>query len=145
MVAALRKTAANLGYDDPMLVVNRMAWMSASFTLATIASKFFISDLNIKSHFTFGQVISLTFNPIYYNQHIGRNLEENPNPLKKDVYFLMHFLACTIIPLAIGKLVVSKCFENVSWMQAGKQTLYFGGAGIAILCASEIYKRERRK
>lgn len=145
MTAILRKTAAQLGYDDPPLLFRRIAWTSATFVLATIAGKLFVADLNLKSHFVFGQVTSLAFNLIVYNDHIGRNIDECPNPLKKDVFFVMHHLAFTLIPVAIGKLVVDRYFGKVSWIQAAKNGIYFGGFGMVTLCGYELYKRGQKQ
>ncbi|MCB1071763.1 MAG: hypothetical protein KDK96_01540 [Chlamydiia bacterium] len=145
MTPLLRKTSAQLGYDDPSLLFHRIAWMSATFALATVAGKFFVKDLNIKSHFVFGQLSSLTVNLIFYNDYIGRNIVECPNPLKKDLFYVIHHLAFILMPVMIGKLVVNRYFGNVTWIQAAKRGIYFGGFGIATLCATEIYKRGQKK
>ncbi|QVL56729.1 MAG: hypothetical protein KFB93_04920 [Simkaniaceae bacterium] len=145
MVPAVRNAADKLGYDNPSLLLRRTAWMSATFALATVAGKFFVSDLNIKSHLTFGQVLSLSFNLIYYNKYSGKAIDKCPNPLKKDVFHVINFLALLIIPTTIGKLFASKCWGNISWIQAGKRTVYFGGFGIVTLCMSELYKREQKR
>lgn len=149
MTPLLKKTAAQLGYDDPTLLFRITAWTSATFALATIVGKFFVPDLNLKSHFVFGQVTSLTFNLIFYNDHIARKLEpreEEPiNPMKIDVFYVIHYVAFSVLPFSVGKLIVSRCFENVTWLQAAKRELYFGGFSITTLCATELYKRGQKK
>ena len=142
MIPPLRKTAAHLGYDDLSFLFQKTAWLSGMLALATIAGKFFVSDLNFKSHLTFGQLSSLTFNLIHYNDHIGRAIKECKDPTKKNVFFVMHYIAFSIIPVAVGKLVVNRYFESISWMQAAKREVYFGGFALAILCANELYKRK---
>lgn len=154
MTPVFRKAAAQLGYDRPAQLLKRTAWTSATLALATVAGKCFATDLHVKSHFVFGQLTSLTLNLVLYNDHIGKKLDPprgdgectGPvNPVKQDSFFVIHYLALSIIPVAIGKLVVSRYFGNITWVQAVKRGAYFGGFGIATLCANGLYQKKKMR
>ena len=119
--------------------------MCAAFALATAAGKFFDTNLQWKSHLTFGQVTSVSFNLLYYNKHLANFFTENKDPQKRDVLFGIFIVMHCIIPITLGRLVTNRCFERTSWIQMGKRGLYLGVFGGAILYGSVLYEREKKK
>ncbi len=133
------------GYKKPNLILTRTAWMCSAFALATAAGRLFDSNLHVKSHLTFGQVTALTFNLLCYNRYLEKFFTENKDPQKKDVLDRVFFLMLCVIPPTLGRMVTNRCFESISWIQAGKRGLYFWAFGGATFCGFVLYQRSKKK
>ena len=143
MISILTKTIHQLGYTKLALLSRRTFSMNVTCVLATVAWKFFVSDSNVKSHLVFGQLSSLTFNLIFYNEHIGGRLDRSSDSLMmKEVSFVIHYVALLVLPIVVGKWVVNRCFGNITWIQSIKRVLYLGGVSMATLCVNEICKKK---
>lgn len=146
MAEPIKTALTYLGYPQPLLVLERGAWLAGSMVCGNIAAKIFVPGLNIKSHFVFGQVSALTFNLIFHNQYAYDHILKETNPLKRDFYcFPPHFLAFTLIPLIFSKVIVSKWIEPLTFAQSFKRGLCYGGFGMLTLSVYALYQRDKKR
>ncbi len=141
MVQIIRNASSAIGYEDLIKLVRETAWLSSTFALASFAIKFFSSNVQLKSHFVFGQVTAVTVNLLFFNKY----LRETNDPQKNDVLYVVYFLMLCAIPLAIGRMVTNLCFEKITWIQTGIRGLSLVGAGLITLYAFQLYERKKKK
>ena len=141
MVQIINNASSAIGYEDLIKLVRETGWLSSTFALASFAGKFFNSNVQLKSHFVFGQVTAVTFNLLFFNKYF----RETNDPQKNDVLYVVYFLMLCTIPLATGRMFANLCFEKITWCQTGIRGLYLGGAGLATLCVFQLYERGKKK